>query len=411
MKLAERLTAKVIAKLELPPGKDEELFWDAKLEGYGYRMRRSGACAYVVQYRHGGRSQRISLLAAKFNPDQARTEAERLLHLAGLGQDPAGEKKRKQAADRHTFSALATVYLDAKKPPIVRPRTFIEWKRYLQESYFKPLHSLPVDGILRKDVAACVLAIARKNGQVAAARARSALSALFTWAMESGLAENNPTIGTAKPKAPPERTRVLTDAELLAVWQATGEPTEFNRIVRLLLLTGQRRTEVGGVAWPELDLDGATWIIPAERAKNGREHKVPLGSLALDIIRSVPEVAGRDLLFGARSSRGFLGWAEFKKQLDRRLGDQVRPWTLHDLRRTVATRLGDLGTEPHVIEMLLNHQSGHKRGVAGVYNKSKYERAVRNAVAMWNNHIIGLIEGRDERKVVPLRAALVGDNL
>jgi integrase len=198
----------------------------------------------------------------------------------------------------------------------------------------------------------------------------------------------------------------LSDAELLAIWKATEEGTEFNKIVRLLLLSGQRRTEVGGMCWSELDLDGATWIIPSERAKNGREHWVPLGSLALEVIRSVPEVVDRDLLFGARADRGFTGWAEFKKLLDRRLGDAAGPWTLHDLRRTVSTRLGDLGTEPHIVEQLLNHR-GHKRGVAGRYNHSKYTAAVRNAVATWNNHIIGLIEGRDERsKIVIFPQAL-----
>jgi integrase len=369
-------------------------------------MRRSGACAYVVQYRHAGRSLRISLPATKFNSDQAREEAERLLHLAGLGQDPATEKKRKASADRHTFKALVVQYLEVKESE-VRPRTFTEWKRYLEESYFKPLHNLPVDSVLRRDVAACILAISRKNGQVAAARARSAISALYSWAMGQGLAENNPVIGTNKPVAPPERTRVLSDAELLAVWKATEEPTEFNRIVRLLITTGQRRSEVGGMAFGECDLDRATWTIPAERAKNGNEHEVPLGSLALDVIRSVPEVIGRDLLFGARTDRGFTGWAEFKRALDKRLGDAVGPWTLHDLRRTVATRLNDLGTKPHIVEQLLNHR-GHKAGVAGRYNHSKYKVAVKNAVALWNNHIIGLIEGRDERgKVVSFQQAAV----
>ena len=153
----------------------------------------------------------------------------------------------------------------------------------------------------------------------------------------------------------------------------------------------------------EIDFDRATWTIPAERAKNGREHTLPLGSLALEIIRSVPQIVGRDTLFGTRTDKGFTSWAEHKKQLDARLGDQVRPWTLHDLRRTCATRLGDLGAEPHIIEALLNHQSGHKRGVAGVYNKSKYTVAVKNAVAMWNNHIIGLIEP----KVIPIRPRTV----
>jgi integrase len=397
-----KFTAKTIAALTLPEGKADHFEWDDDLPRFGHRLRRSGdrvARSWVVQYRHHGQSRKMTFDAV-LSLEQARGEAKRILALVALGQDPATEKKRKASADRHTFKALAEQYLEVKESE-VRPRTFIEWKRYLQESYFKPLHNLPVDSILRKDVAACVLAISRKNGQVAAARARSALSALFSWAMGQGLAENNPVVGTNKPAEPPERDRALSDPELLAVWKATEEETEFNRIVRLLIITGQRRSEVGGIAFSEIgDFDRAIWTIPAERAKNGREHKVPLGSLALEVIRSVPQVVGRDLLFGARADRGFTGWAEFKKLLDRRLGDAVGPWTLHDLRRTCATRLGDLGIEPHHVEALLNHR-GHKRGVAGVYNKSKYAVAVKAAVAMWNNHLRDLIEGRDERgKVV-----------
>jgi integrase len=226
---------------------------------------------------------------------------------------------------------------------------------------------------------------------------------MFAWAMENGLAETNPTVGTAKPKVPPSRSRVLSDQELLAVWNAAGDD-DFGRSVKLLICTGQRRSEVGGISWPEIKIERAVWVLPAARAKNGREHEVPLGSLALEIIRSVPQVIGRDCLFG-RTNRGFTTWALSKKALDARLGDQVRPFVLHDARRTVATRLGDLGAEPHVIEMLLNHQSGHKRGVAGVYNKSKYRAAVKSAVLLWNNHIIGLIEP----KVVPIRPARAVD--
>jgi integrase len=284
----------------------------------------------------------------------------------------------------------------------VRRRTFTEAQRYLQSSYFKPLHNIPVDAITRRDVAARLLIIGRENGVVAAGRARAALSALFSWAMENGLAETNPTVGTAKPKAPPSRERTLSDQELLAVWRAAGDD-DFGRIVRLLILTGQRRTEVGGMAWSELDLDRAAWVLPAERAKNKREHQVPLGPLAADIIRPVPVVIDRDLLFGARTDRGFTSWAEGKRKLDARLGDQFKPWTLHDLRRSCATHLADLGVEPHIIEALLNHQSGHKRGVAGIYNKAKYTVAVQKAVSLWDSHIRDLIEGRDTSNVIPMR--------
>jgi integrase len=147
------------------------------------------------------------------------------------------------------------------------------------------------------------------------------------------------------------------------------------------------------------------WVIPKERAKNKREHKVPLAELALNVIRAVPQVVGRNLLFGARTDRGFTSWNEHKRKLDARLGDQVRPWTLHDLRRTFCTRLADLGVLPHVIEVAVNHQSGHKRGPAGIYNRSKYAAAVQKAVFLWDRHVTALIEGREERKVVPIRSA------
>jgi integrase len=390
----------------LPPGKTDAIFFDDDLPGFGYRLRASGdkvGRSWVAQYRHAGQTRRMTLgTASVLSSEQARGEAKRILALAALRQDPASERRRKAAADRFTCASLVEQYLAAKKP-VVRGRTFTETQRYLEGPYFKPLHNVPVDAVTRRDIAARVLVIQRENGQVAAARARSVLSGMYTWAMESGLTEVNPTIGTPKPKAPPSRDRTLSDQELVAVWRACGDD-DFGRIVKLLISTGQRRSEVGGIArTTEVDLEHGTWTIPKQRAKNGREHTVPLGSLALDVIRSVPQVVGRDLLFGARTERGFTSWAEHKRALDARLGDQVRDWTLHDLRRTAATRMCDLGIEPHVVEQILNHQSGHRSGVVGVYNKSKYVRAVENAVAAWDRHLRALIEGRDERKVVTFR--------
>ena len=404
-----KLTAKAVTALMLPVGKTDAIFFDEDLPGFGYRLRQSGdkvARSWVAQYRHAGQTRRMTLNSI-LSAEQARDEAKKILAKVALGQDPATEKKRRASADRFIVAALAEQYLAAKEDA-VRARTLTEVRRYLEGPYFKTLHSLPVDTVTRRDVAARVLIIARENGQVAAGRARTALSAMYTWAMEMGLAETNPTIGTAKPKAPPSRERVLSDQELVAIWKATSEETDFNRIVRLLITTGQRRGEVGACAWPELNTERTTWTIPAKRAKNGREHSLPLGSLSREIIANVPPIIGRDLLFGARTERGFTSWAEHKKALDARLGDQVRPWTLHDLRRTAATRMCDIGVEPHVVEEILNHQSGHRGGIVGVYNKSKYARAVHNAVATWDRHLRALIEGRDgRRKVVAFPQATV----
>jgi len=156
------------------------------------------------------------------------------------------------------------------------------------------------------------------------------------------------------------------------------------------LLTGQRRTEVGGMRWGEIDRNKATWTIPAGRAKNGRQHVMPLAPLALEIIANTPRFVGRDYLFGPRAI-GFTSWNRPKQLLDAKLGDRVEAWTLHDLRRTFCTRLADLGVLPHVIEAAVNHYSGHRAGVAGVYNRSSYEKEVRAAMATWADHVSALV--------------------
>ena len=158
-------------------------------------------------------------------------------------------------------------------------------QRYLRGHLSKSLHGMPVDSITRRDVAARLLVITRENGVVAASNARGALSELFTWALANGLAEANPIIGTARPRMPP-RDRVLSDIELAAIWRAAGDDN-FGRIVKLLMLLAQRRTEVGGICWSELDLKEGTWTIPSRRSKNGRAHMLPLPPLALEIIADV----------------------------------------------------------------------------------------------------------------------------
>jgi integrase len=404
MKLDTKLTDKTIADLRLPDGKDEEIFWDGELEDYGCRLRRNlkGKVrkTLVVQYRRAGRSPRITLGTAEMlGAEQGRRAGKKFLARIALGEDPQAEKTARRSADKFTFRALADEHLSAKQQT-VRPRTFVESQRYLCGPYFKALHSLPIDQITRKDVAARLLVIARECGVVTAIRARSHLSNMFAWGIAQGLTETNPVVGAAQLKPPPARDRVLDDRELAAVWSATSDD-DFGRVVRLLILLGQRRTEVGGMKWQELDLGRGTWTIPSTRSKNGRAHTLPLPAAALNIINSVPRMINRDYLFGERSSGGFTLWAFAKAALDDRLGDHVKPWTLHDLRRTFCTRLADLGVLPHVIEQILNHQSGHRAGIVAVYNKSTYEREVKAAMALWDDHLRELIRG-DDRKIVPM---------
>jgi integrase len=406
------LTAKSVAALVLPGDKDDVIHFDDALPGFGFRLRRRSSDApikrtWIAQYRRGGATRRVKLgEGGVLTAETARLAARKLLAAVALGQDPQADRADRRAKDGFTLRGVVDEYLAAKQPE-VRAGTFVGIRRYLTAGYFRPLHAMAIDTITRKDIAARLVAITRENGTVTAARARVAINTFFVWAMQMGLVEHNPVVGTIQPKDSEGRTRVLIDAELAAVWRASDEYGEFGRIVRLLVLTGSRRVEVGGLRWSELDREAGTWTLPAARSKNGRAHTLPLPPAAWQIIDAVPRRVGRDHLFGLHAAKGFTTWWLGKAELDRRLGDSVAPFTLHDIRRTVATRMADLGVQPHVIEAVLNHYSGHRRGVAGIYNRSSYEREVKAALALWADHIHARAEG-NERKVVafsPLAAS------
>jgi integrase len=403
-----KLDAKTTTGLALSKARDEEICWDAELEGFGYRLRRRSDGGlhrtWVTQYRANGRTRRITVGSAeRVTPVEARQAARKILARVELGEDPQAEKEAKHQQAARTVRSVVASYLEAKQGEL-RPESFRVSKLYLMGPYFRALHPLAVDAVTRADVATCIRAIVRKHSVPTAAAARRALSAFFAWSIADGLLGNgaNPVDGSHRPADPTPRDRVLTDPELVAIWKACGDD-DAGRIVRLLILLGSRRQEVGGMRWSELDLDAGTWTLPAERSKNNRAHAITLPTAALAIIRSVPRT-DRDHLFGDRAGAGFTSWSRGKQELDRRLGDAAKPWRVHDLRRTVATRMADIGVEPHHIEAALNHFGGHRRGVAGVYNRSSYERAVTAALARWAEHVLALVEGRED-KVIALQRA------
>jgi integrase len=395
-----KLDTKTLATLDLPAGKVDHIIWDEDLAGFGLRLRQGGRRVWIAQYRPSGsrRTRRVTLGSIeKLAPAQAREGARKLLARVALGQDPQGEKEAKRAQSARTFRSAVESYLAAKQPDL-RPVSYRIAKLYLLDGdYFRPLHPLCVSAITRPDIAARLSAITRTHSPHVSAAARRAASAAFRWFTEEGWTTTNPVVGTRRPTEPMPRDRVLTDAELVAIWNACDDD-DFGRIVRLLILLGSRRQEVGGMRWSELDLAAGTWTLPADRSKNHRAHTVALPGAALAIIAGVPRTH-RDHLFGDRASDGFMSWHRGKQDLDRRLTGPVKPWRLHDIRRTVATGMADIGIEPHVIEAALNHYSGHRRGVAGVYNRSNYERAVKQALARWSEHVLALVEGRESNVV------------
>jgi integrase len=399
-----KITARTVAGLELPRGKNDAIYFDDDMAGFGLRLRVSGQQvrrSWVAQYRSFGRTRRVLLGSAEIlGAEQARAAAKKVLARVVLGHDPQAEKAIRRQKDTHNLKGVVGDYL-AFKQKTVRPRTYAEIVRYLTGHFFKPLHNAPIDQIARRDVAVHLTKITTESGSITASRARIALNGFYAWAMGQGLAESNPVIGTTRSQEARPRDRVLSDLELAAIWNACDDGA-FGKVIKLLVLTGARRAEVGGMRWSEIDFERGTWVIPAERTKNGRQHTLPLTPLAASIIQSVPRRLGRDHLFGTRSDEGLSHWHQ-KAALDQHL--IIKPWRIHDLRRTLATRLCDLGIAPHVVEQILNHQSGHRAGVVGIYNRSCYANEVCAALALWSDHVRSLVEG-EERKVVPMQRSV-----
>src|SRR5262245_28411700 len=402
-----RLTATTIRQLSLPRGIHDKVFFDQDLPGFGLRLRATGVQTWLVQYAVGGRTRRVTLGSpALLDPSQAREQAKRLLASVRLGRDPVVEKQAARAQAYQTFGALLPRFLERQRQR-QKPRSFEETLRHL-DKHARSLHPLPVTAIERRTIAALLGEIAATNGPAAANRTRASLSAYCTWLARDGFLDSNPVSFTNKAPEIGARSRVPTDHELVAIWRALGQD-DYGAIVKLLILSGCRRDEIGGLRWDEIDLDAGTITLPPERTKSRREHLVPLSSNAAKILiaqprRTKPDGTPRDHIFGNGTDRGFSGWSKAKRALDRRIAEMqpIASWVPHDFRRLISTALHErFGTPPNVVEAVLGHVSGHRAGVRGVYNRAEYFEERRRALQRWGNHIAELVSGE---RLVKLRA-------
>lgn len=377
-----KLTQANIAKIKIEGGKSERIEFDEAMPGFGLRIRsgdKSESRTFIVQYKIGAKHRRITLgNVSKINLDTAKQEAKRIFGKVATGKDPAAEKNAARREASNTLDAIITEYLEAKKG-VLRPATYYATEYYLNRLW-KPVHGVSAASATRATIAATTRAIARQNGVVTANRARASLSAMFVWAIGEGKCDANPVIGTNKQEEAAPRDRVLTDEEAAAVWLGLPEG-DYGNIVRLLMLTGCRRDEIGGLRWSEYDEEAKTITLPATRTKNGKAHVVPLSCAALAILKAMPRRAGRDCVFG-NGVAGFAGWSKAKLALDAKV--KLVQWTIHDLRRTVRTGLGMLGVAPHVAEAVLNHLPPK---LIRTYDRNSYEDEKRKALELWSGHL------------------------
>lgn len=405
----QRITSKLVDAAQAQ-GRDYVL-WDRDLKGFGVKVTRAGTKTYVVQYRMGGRGcgtkrWTIGRDGSPWTAAKARDEAERILHRVGLGEDPvAVDNARRDAQLNDRFEQFAEHFLEAYAKRNWAPRTYSIHKSNVDRWLLPVLGSKPLALLGRKEISAVLDRI--PSDRTALPRNVFVLMrTMFNWAVERGQLDKSPMLGMKPPRAAPERHHILADHELLAV--AAYAPRlgpVWGNLVHMLILTGQRLREVAEADWSEFDRDKRLWTIPRARTKNSRDHVVPLNEGA---IATLDECAGVDaadddkvwpmagFVFSHLPGRPVSGFSKMKARLDTGLGaaadTEIRPWRLHDLRRTVATNMQRLGVRFEVTEAILNHVSVTQAGVASVYQRHDWLEEKRAALDAWGEKVVSIIE-------------------
>ena len=405
-----KFTQRRIESLECPAGKKDMLVFDDEQKGLAVRVA-AGGKSFLAQYTLAGQKRRVPLgSCSAISLAAARAAAQTILGDVAKGRDPAGERKaaaweaKRRALDEAlTLGALIAQWQSLRLADR-RERYAAEAVRALRSAFAKHLKAPAAD--LDRAAVVRVLDNLAKDGKTAMASRTAAYGrACYHWAMKRGSLAANPFQDLPlEPVA--KRNRVLSDDELLVIWNATGGPGSFNAIVRMLILTGQRREEVAGMTWDEIAPDLSTWTLPATRAKNGVVHVVPLSPQAQDVLRKAPRFAKGDADrqdavdetedddkpdFVFPGQRGaFNGFSKSKADLDEASG--VNDWRLHDLRRTMATGLQKLGVRLEVTEAVLNHVSGSRAGIVGVYQVHDWAVEKRAALTAWGAHVAAIVE-------------------
>ncbi len=418
------LTDKKIESAKPAPERARYMLWDEVAPSLALRVTDKGHKSFVVQRRVNGRMVKLTLGEyPALGLADARDKAHEALKDMTRGVDPRQSAPvRASGLRRESFEAAVESYIKREVEKNRRPRTQDEITRPLRKLLVPRWGSLPLRDIGPREILEVLDEISDAGKPVAANRTYSVLRRFFGWCVERHLLEGNPAANVRKPNKEEARSRALSDDELREVWLASeslGWP--FGPLIQSLILTGQRRTEVAEMVWDEIDLERGQWTIPGTRTKNRREHAVPLSAPMLAIlkggIRFEDPIEGLlrkppPYVFTTTGKTPVSGFSRAKAALDkgvleirRREAGALRddsskarplpPWTLHDLRRSCATGMARIGIQPHIIEVVLNHSSGFRSGVAGVYQRHPYLAERRHALEAWSDHLLKCAHQRD----------------
>ncbi len=388
------LTDASVKRIKVPESGQVDCF-DQGYPGLALRLSYGGGRSFVYFYRINGKLRRLTLgTYPALTLAQAREAWRRAKQEVALGRDPGHSGSIGVGATdfRGVFTEwMARDQSKNRSAPIVAAK--------LEKNVLKHWANRPIGTITRRDVLDVLDAIVDRGAVVQARRIHAYLSRLFSWAVGRGIIEINPMANLPKPGSETKRDRVLTDDELLSVWNAASELAyPFGPCVQMLILTGARRDEISRLRWSEINGDSIT--LDGDRTKTGVPHLIPLSTPARAILEAVPRFSGSEFVFTNSGSTPASDWGRAKAKLDRLC--HVEGWTVHDLRRTCATGLQRLGVLLQVTESVLGHTGGSRAGVVGIYQRHDYAAEKRAALQAWGQHVLALIEGRTAN-VLPMR--------
>ena len=400
-----KLTAKAVEKLRHEGALHFRDIKDDRTPGLYLRILVSGEKRWIMRYKLGAKT-RVGTFgdAGKIGLADARTKAFAWRAIIREGRDPAAEERRKAAAERRLPSvvAFACEYIERYAKP--NKRSWREDERLLRHDVLPVIGDLRIDTVARRDIVLLLDAIRDRGAAVVANRVLAVTRRMFAFAVERGVIEASPFMGIRASRETP-RARTLSDGEIRLLWAATApgapriEPST-RLALRLLLLTGARATEVCGASWDEINTETADWVIPRARTKNGREHRIPLSKPVMEIVQEAAALRNGPWLLPAPGDRGHVTPSGVLQAVQRILGPGV---AVHDLRRTTATGLQRLGIRLEVTEAVLNHVSGTRAGVVGIYQRHDWSGEKRAALDAWARHVLELTAGKaDGGNVVPL---------
>jgi integrase len=365
-----KLTQLAVDKLKEPG-----CHWDKHLPGFGLRISQ-GKKSWIVFYRVKRHQVMQTLGSLDLIPkvEAARNMARESQLQARSGINPVAERRRNDEQEQQkgatTFKAVAERWFRERAQITQKADTLKETRRYFDKIILPHWAKHDIASISRADIRRLLDRVKDDNTLIVANKVLVHLRTFFRWAVKQEFIEKDPTAAIERLLPVVERDRILSDEEIVKFWnacEATGWP--FGPLFQLLLLTGQRRDEVGNAVRSEFN--DKLWVIPGSRTKNGRIHEVQLSDLAIEIINSLPIINGSKYLFTTNGSTPVSGWSTAKLKLDKIMGD-MPDWRLHDLRRTAASGMARMGIAPHVVDKVLKHSSGKISGVAAVYNRFEY---------------------------------------